>query len=229
MRDLWSGLLLARSLMSVVIADEQPNPYEMTWANRPYGPDGPWQAVNVGVGTPEQNIALYPGGIWGSYILTTYVCDNTSLSSTCYAEQAGLFDPDVSTTFNNKSISLSASGAITVGINAVPLYGFAKNAWDDIDIGGFVVQDVTIMSVTDIYQTYPGGQSYPVEVGILSLGAPRYNATFSENGGLPPLNTTFINSYLYTNGGGKAIPSYSYGMHIGSAALNIPGSLFLGG
>ncbi|KKA16133.1 Aspartic protease, partial [Rasamsonia emersonii CBS 393.64] len=61
------------------------------------------------------------------------------------------------------------------------------------------------------------------------LGAPRYNTSYTENDGRPPLNTTFINSYLYTNGGGKAIPSYSYGLHIGSAALNIPGSLFLGG
>jgi hypothetical protein len=219
------GLLLASSL---VHADEAATPFEMTWSTESYGPDGPWQAVKIGVGTPPQNIALYPGGTWGSSILTKYICQGPAVSSSCYATQAGLFNPDDSGSFDNTSISLSSKGDITNGIDAVPQYGFEKNALDDVNIGGFTVPDVTIMSVTEISQTYPGGQSYPVEMGVLSLGAPRYNTSYTENSG-PPLNTTFINSYLYTNGGGKAIPSYSFGMHIGSAAQNIPGSLFLGG
>lgn len=229
MRGLWSGLLLASSLLSAVSADETATPFLMNWAGRSYGPDGPWQAVNVSIGTPKQPVSLYPGGIWGSHILTPYICQNKSLSPTCYAQQAGLFNPDNSSTFNNHSIALYETGQITTGIHAIPEYGFMKNSMDNMDIGGVIIPNVTILTVMNISQTYPGGRSYPVEVGILSLGAPRYNTSYTESDGRPPLNTTFINSYLYTNGGGKAIPSYSYGLHIGSAALNIPGSLLLGG
>lgn len=77
--------------------------------------------------------------------------------------------------------------------------------------------------VDQIYQTYPDGTNYPVEVGILSLGAPVETHVWE------PDVLMFIPSYLYTAGGIKQTPSYSYGMHIGSASLNIPGSLLLGG
>ncbi|KKA16132.1 Aspartic protease [Rasamsonia emersonii CBS 393.64] len=117
---------------------------------------------------PEQPVSLYPGGIWGSHILTTYICQNKSLSPTCYGQQAGLFNPDKFSKFNNHSIALYESGEITTGVHAIPQYGFMKNAMDNMDIGGVIIPNVTIMTVTNTSQTYPRGQSYPVEVGILS-------------------------------------------------------------
>jgi hypothetical protein len=38
------------------------------------GPDGPWHAVTVQVGTPSQSIYLFPGGFWQSNFLSSTIC-----------------------------------------------------------------------------------------------------------------------------------------------------------
>ncbi|KAL4860802.1 aspartic peptidase domain-containing protein [Aspergillus spectabilis] len=206
-------------------------PWSMIWSSESYGPDGPWNAVQVSIGSsPGQTIALYPGSAWESKILLSYACDNTSLSSVCYAEKAGVFDPEESTTWENESISLAPAGdgweSYTPGsTDAVPIEVIAKRALDSIDIGGTVIPEVDLVGISQAYQTYPGGQEYPLQVGLLSLGAPHINQTFSQNG-LPAINGTFITSWLWEE---STIASYSYGLHIGSASLSIPGSLLLGG
>jgi hypothetical protein len=96
---------------------------------------------------------------------------------------------------------------------------------DTIRFNGFTTPSVDIVGIDQGYQTYPGGQNYPLTVGILSLSAPDLNQSFSELSG-PSINATFIPSYAYTSG---MTSSFSYGMHIGSAALGISGSLYLGG
>ena len=212
-------------------------PRQMDWSNRTFGPDGPWQAVTVVMGSnssdlvvPSSEVALYPGGSWESKILLSSLCDNKTLSSTCYAEQGGLFDSDISATLDNTSIQLPPYGTwgdLDWGYaNAIPVYAKARRATDWVTIQGTPVPEVDLITISAGWQTYPGGQAYPLEVGILSLGCPEINQTF---GASIKINTTFINSYLYDQGGVNAIPSYSYGMHIGSASLGIPGSLHLGG
>lgn len=112
----------------------------------------------------------------------------------------------------------------------MPLYAKAMQLADSIDIGdGTVIPGVSIVLLNQSYQVYPDGSVYPVEVGTLSLGAQNMNQSFTLFGDEPAINTTFIPSWLYTSGGPKRIPSYSYGMHIGSAPLKIPGSVVLGG
>ncbi|GFF54523.1 hypothetical protein IFM46972_10043 [Aspergillus udagawae] len=189
------GLLLCSS--SVCYAATELNPRTLTWSDKSFGPDGPWQAITLKIGTPPQNVALYPGGAWGSAILL----------------KSGEF---------GKLEDFGKSAA-------VPKWGFEKMAFDYVNINGFSVPNVSIKAISNIYQTYPGGQNYPVEVGILSLGAESLNQTFGYGTNTPAVNVTFVNSYLYTSAGTSGIPSYSYGMHIGSAALGIPGSLLLGG
>ncbi|CAI7606626.1 unnamed protein product [Penicillium bialowiezense] len=189
----------------------------MTWSTKSFGPDGPWQAVNVIVGSnssdltqPTSEVALYPGGSW--------------------EKQAGLFDSDNSVTLDDTSIQLPPYGTwddLEWGYtNAVPVYAKARRATDWINIQGTPVPEVDMILIRAGWQTYPSGQAYPLEVGTLSLGSPEINQTF---GNMIKINTTFINSYLYDQGGVNTIPSYSYGMHIGSASLGIPGSLHLGG
>ncbi|KAJ5353756.1 hypothetical protein N7541_006320 [Penicillium brevicompactum] len=209
----------------------------MTWSTKSFGSDGPWQAVNVIVGSnssdlmqPTSEVALYPGGSWESKILLSSLCDNQILSPICYAEQAGLFNSDKSMTLDNTSIQLPPYGTwddLEWGYtNAVPVYARARRATDWINIQGTPIPEVDLILIRSGWQTYPNGQAYPLEVGTLSLGSPELNQTF---GSTIKINTTFINSYLYDQGGVNAIPSYSYGMHIGSASLGIPGSLHLGG
>ncbi|GKZ46309.1 hypothetical protein AbraIFM66951_009238 [Aspergillus brasiliensis] len=110
--------------------------------------------------------------------------------------------------------------------DAVPVHAKARRATDYITISGAPVPDVDLIIISAGWQTYPGGQEYPLEVGILSLGSPAINQTF---GAVIKINTTFVTSYFYEQEGSLNIPSYSYGMHIGSASLGIPGSLLLGG
>ena len=212
-------------------------PREMTWSNKSFGPDGPWQAVNVIVGSnssdlmqPTSAVALYPGGSWESKILLSTLCDNTTLSPICYADKAGLFDSDKSVTLDNNSIQLPPYGSwddLDWGYTkAVPVYARARRATDWINIQGTPIPEVDLILIRAGWQTYPNGRAYPLEVGTLSLGSPELNQTF---GASIKINTTFINSYLYDQGGVHSIPSYSYGMHIGSASLGIPGSLHMGG
>ncbi|KAJ5452896.1 Peptidase aspartic [Penicillium cf. griseofulvum] len=86
---------------------------------------------------------------------------------------------------------------------------------------GIDIPSSNLIAVEQGYQTYPGGQSYPLEVGSLALGAQDMNQTFGDIGG------TIAPGWLWN--GSKKIESYSYGMHIGSSSLGIPGSLMLGG
>ncbi|KAL2842494.1 aspartic peptidase domain-containing protein [Aspergillus pseudodeflectus] len=206
-------------------------PYTMTWSSEDYGPDGPWNAVQVSIGSPGQTVALYPGSIWESKIILSYLCDNTSLSSVCYADKAGVFNTERSRTWENESIQLAPDGSgwqsYTPGhTNAVPTEVIARRALDSIDIGGTVIPEVDLVGISQAYQTYPGGQEYPLQVGLLSLGAPNINHTFDRGNDTPSINGTFITSWLWEK---STIASYSYGLHIGSASLGIPGSLLLGG
>lgn len=200
-------------------------------------PDGPWQAVTVSMGSnytelvvPTSEVALYPGGSWESKILLSSICDNKTLSPVCYGSRAGLFDSDFSVTLDNYSIELppyGTRGGVAWGYaDAVPVYAKARRGTDWMTIGGTPVPDIDLITISAGWQTYPGGQAYPLEVGILSLGSPDINQTF---GASIKINTTFITSYLYYQERSTSISSYSYGMHIGSASLGIPGSLHLGG
>lgn len=74
------------------------NPYVMSWSSQAYGPDGPWQAVSVDVGSNKQTVDLYPGANYASTILMSTLCTNKTLSSTCYAAEAGTFNQNTSTT-----------------------------------------------------------------------------------------------------------------------------------
>lgn len=162
-------------------------------------------------------------------------CDNSSISPICYGKESGLFNADQSSTVLT-GISFApygtygSFGLVNRATGAVPEYAITEQLGGRVDIGGAtVIPDVSIALMNQSYRVYPGGSVYPVEVGTLSLGAPNLNRTFTTGDGVPAINLTFVNSYLYTSGGPRKIPSYSYGMHIGSVPLNIPGSLMLGG
>ncbi|CAG8893181.1 unnamed protein product [Penicillium egyptiacum] len=195
--------------------------FPLTWSDKSFGPDGPWQAVSVGIGSPSQTVALYPGGRWTSTILLSTICDNqTSWSSStkCYADDAGVYN-------RNESPSAGDDAANTAGQwSDASLSGWAAQNvfYDNFDIGlGSTVPNVSMTGLSDAYQTYPNGRNYPIEVGILSMGAPALTHIWGYT-------MTFIASYMYTTAS-RRTPSYSYGIHIGSAKLGIPGSAWLGG
>ncbi|KAJ5908060.1 hypothetical protein N7495_000742 [Penicillium taxi] len=195
------------------------SPWIMAWSDDKFGPDGPWQAVSVGVGTPAQTIALYPGGRWSSGILLTTICDNQTTSSTCYAKKAGLFDQTESSTGGNVTQPTSWASYSSASVDGEV---WKNTFYDQVTLAGATtIPNVSMVGIHYAYQTYPNGRSYPIEVGTLSLGAPALNHVWE-------VYMTFITSYMWTTAS-RRIPSYSYGLHIGSVALGIPGSLLLGG
>lgn len=46
---------------------------------------------------------------------------------------------------------------------------------------GITIPHVSLIGISQGYQTYPGGQNLPLEVGVLSLGANALNQTFTMN------------------------------------------------
>ncbi|KAI9928465.1 hypothetical protein ASPWEDRAFT_38679 [Aspergillus wentii DTO 134E9] len=210
-----SALLGLLALVGSV--DAATRPYTVTWSETSHGPDGPWQAITVKVGSKNQAIDLYPGDKWDSSIFLDQICDNKTLSEICYAERAGTFNMNASTTETHQS----ESPWMDQTWNVPGQRRFSALA-DRIDFGR-KVDNVSISALYDTYQTYPNGRAYPVSVGTLSLGAPqRYHTTNGKQ-------MNMITAGLYFAGGGQSIPSYSYGMHIGSVNAKIDGSLVLGG
>lgn len=97
----------------------------------------------------------------------------------------------------------------------------------------FYLDTVPVFLSLNASSAYPGGSaySYTPDVGLLDLTAPRgavVNTTSWQNSNG---TTEYANSTLYETNVIGAIPSISFGLHIGSALTNasIPGSLILGG
>lgn len=82
----------------------------MTWLEQRLGPDGPWQGVTVDIGYLQRPVTLYLGGSWESIIILPSLCENTTISSVCYADEAGLYNPESSPTWDNTSIALAPDG-----------------------------------------------------------------------------------------------------------------------
>lgn len=204
----------------------------MSWSASTFGPDGPWQAVEVSVGSPQQKIALYPGGVFQSHLLTLDVCKNTTISPICYATAAGVYDPGTSVTALDKLISFPASVDFTEG--ALILEGAAGiSSVDQIDIGqGVIVPNVTLDLHNDIATIYPDGTAYPIEVGTFALGfTGTVNQSFTAAKGGPSINATLIPGFLNTDNTpvNERTASNSFGLHIGSVSPQVPGSLYFGG
>lgn len=210
-------------LLLVLPIIEAASPFStFKWSDRTYGPDGPWYAVTVELGSKRQPIDLYPGDRWASTILLDNACDNKTISDVCYAERAGMFNSNRSTSnapgFENLWVT-SENFDTNKGTKLHRVMG------DSVVIGATEpTRNISFDAVSEAYTTYPNGKNYPVFVGTLALGAPRrYHI-------VEGWRFNMVAAYLYHLTAGEAqLPSYSYGMHIGSVALDIPPSLILGG
>ena len=191
------------------------------------GPDGPWHAVTVGVGSPVQTLDLYPGGTFGSQILTNLICMNSSVE---LRGSGGLYNAATSITSGANTgieIEFAQQSGNTIGssfTNGALLLELGNSSYtqDTLSISIQFVNDFDIYTYSYFQIIYADGIHYPIQVGMLSLGTDGadYIQTFSD------INSTLIPNNLYQNG---FIPSSSYGFHYGSAASNLGLSLWLGG
>ncbi|KAI9886323.1 MAG: hypothetical protein M1823_001881 [Watsoniomyces obsoletus] len=219
-----------------------PVPYPMQWnTTHVFGPDGPWQAIPIRVGWPEQLVNLYPGSSWASTLLGISVCGKRP---SCVARQAGLYDLNKS---NNASTQGTANHAI--GGDAESFTGPLNPDWrpkDPLQLQGNgtlmtdrirfeipnVAAEISNFSMVVAHTaniTLPDRSMMPLGVGFLSLGGRDIMQSFrSDNAAGPHYVANLLPGWLAING---HTPSNSWGLHIGSAvpAANMSGSLVFGG
>lgn len=87
--------------ISCALAQNAPSPYLLKTSDKLYGPDGPWQAVQVQIGSNLTAVDLYPGGDWGSRIFSSEMCSG----STAECGAGGLFDQSSSTTLDESALA----------------------------------------------------------------------------------------------------------------------------
>ena len=220
-----SLLLLDHSQPS--FAQGLPAPRQMPTSNRVYGPDGPWQAISIQLGLPAQNLDLYPGGIYQSKIFTDQLCKDTQ---TLPCGSGGLYSPESSETFDDHSIDYGqeSSGISSLWTDGAMLFSYSnsKNILEQLQIAGTTVAKFSLTMYPQVTVVYPDGD-YPLQVGELALG-PTTNQSVGYPNGSPSLNASLVPGNLKSQ---NAIPSNSFGLHIGIAAevLRLSLSLWLGG
>jgi len=111
------------------------------------------------------------------------------------------------------------------------LHGDEQYTLDQLTLPGFdqivppfLIPNLSTIAVTRGFRTLPNGTQYSAAVGNLALGAEVSNQSWVVGNTL--VNGSLLTNYLFDHG---VVPSSSYGLHIGSAALRIPGSLYVGG
>ncbi|ESZ94159.1 hypothetical protein SBOR_5437 [Sclerotinia borealis F-4128] len=216
------SLMMTSLFISLALAET--NAISLQWSNTSYGLDGPWQAVSISIGTPSQNIDLLPGGSWSSNILSTSVCSNFS---DCPSLNAGLFNSLSSSSYTQiNSTGIISNTTFASQAGALPiLSGTANIGLDTLIVSNetdsYSIENFELLVIENANQTLSNGTTYTPQIGTLALGSPDLTQTFSSN-----LTGQFLSSGLYSKG---KIPSNSFGLHIGSASIGIPGSLVLGG
>ncbi|TIA83216.1 hypothetical protein D6C76_02137 [Aureobasidium pullulans] len=215
------------------------------WSETKHGPDGPWNALSVQVGgmknsTPiklqQVQVDLYPGSQWSSFIPRNVSCETAG--STC--GQGTTWSP---------SFDSGTEAVTTVSVSFSPY--FVYNNTNTNFEGEVVAQAITLGGKT-VYQadlvsfgpegsgygysssiTYPNGVKTLPSLGLLALNAGPNQKDMDQQFAKSDTNSTYGSAsvwipagYLYNQ---SIIPSYSYGLQMGSAALGYPGSLYLGG
>lgn len=197
------------------------------WSSKHYGPDGPWQAVQITVGgtSPEillinedhKQLDLLPGGEWNSKIISSKACEAFK-DGTC--GKGGTWDPKAPPTvavtegWQDEAARVNSSGQGII-LQATTVSSFSQ--WNTSLV---IIEDITI--------TNPDGTTRGPELGSLALGGPEQSqkfATDSTRSTEPMLGFSFAGGAFNES----KTSSFSYGLHIGSAFHNYVGSLTFGG
>ena len=184
-----------------------------------FGPDGPWQGVSISVqyalpGEKVQHVTLLPttsheinyGAAW---IPNTLACDKNP-DKECGSGGLMTIPPN----------GPAGTSGYTYFISDGPggwVFNITASIWAQANLvlaPGLEMDKAWIGSINHSYVRYPSGLSTGLELGYFMLGGYGSN----ERNSAP--------RYAYQN---SFVKSNSFGMHIGAAALDYPGSLILGG
>ncbi|KAH7083998.1 hypothetical protein FB567DRAFT_530399 [Paraphoma chrysanthemicola] len=223
------GLFFSTLIQSILAA----KPFVVPWSTTKFGPDGPWQAVSIIVGGNDSSmyisaqktaqVAVYPGGEFQSLTYTSAAC---SLYPNSFCGAGGTWNPDPYQAMQ-QYIAFSPSFVDnTTGLKTMNARSLALG----LTINERTVWNATLASASSGNITYANGVVGGVPLGNLALGAssgaPEQFFTQSNIEVGRGINASIFAGRLYRDGD---ISSYSYGLHIGSAAFDYPGSLVFGG
>ena len=210
--------------MAAKLVATAPTPVALEWnltdstrGLQGYGPDGPWPAILVSVGTTTNTsngprttgtkAALYPDFSDQSTILT--------------AAAGGIYDPQNSSSWIFKGSSANTGGFGFVGnLSNDGMNGMETLQLIDIDNNVFTVPNVSISALSNSSYTSPANTSYATTMGTLALG-PGLQPSSGNGNSVNP-----VAKYLQDN---KTIPSNTWSLHMGSISLGQSSSLILGG
>ncbi|KAI1098873.1 hypothetical protein F4804DRAFT_103467 [Jackrogersella minutella] len=211
-------------------------PKAARWSNKTLGPDGPWNAVSVTLGS-GQNVTAYAGKMWESFFPGEGYCANvTTAGQTCYAQEAGAIYNESAGTGHEPYIAIVPGNSFTTNMATNKGNGtrFADTLYlgtDTTEWAGDRVDDFDMVIMGDTQLQYPNGYKSQVFAGCLSFGgAPAaINQSFQVKAGSSAgaVNVSLLAGTLFEE---SAIDSQTFGMHIGSVApQQVPGSLWFGG
>ena len=229
---------MARVSFSVIIflalfdsSSQQAYPLQVRQSKMNYGPDGPWHAVTVELGSPGQAIDLLPGGTFRSQIVTNYACCGS----------ANMFYPDQSSSLKEGDMDIllgriSYDGSTPIGsgwTNGALMYAStnASAVTDTLVLSNgpstsnATVNDFDIYMWSNVQVVRSDGFLYPLQIGQLALGNAGSNQTFTRPGS-PSINASLVPNDLKDQ---NIIDSSSFGLHYGSAPLGLDLSLWFGG
>lgn len=174
------------------------------------GPDGPWQALVIDVGDVgnASQVALYPIFSYGSSVVTK--------------SAGGKYDPSESRTANLTGYDGLSDAWRGDSFLAEEVNGTNYNDFFGLNILDTVVPvNTTFKAVESLSVKLPNGSAYTNKIGNFGLAAAD-TATFpADNVGAPGV--------LDQLKADTQISSRSWSLQMGSAALNLAGSLILGG
>lgn len=211
-------------LLWVARVSASSQPYQLAASTESFGPDGPWQAVQVGLGNPPQVLNLYPAGAYQSSIYSKEICDHFP-NAVCGT--GGLFNASNSSTYDNKSMALyypygMPPSKARSGLDTLTLLPAAGNSEQKIEVPNFGVA----LQFSDNQSWVDDSGNFPPQVGRLSLGYFPVQTFGKSDLVSPDVNISIIPGILQQSG---LINSTSFGLHVGSGALKLPLSLWLGG
>lgn len=205
-------------------------------SSRYYGQDGPWGAVTVNYGGyPSssysdsvlwESLDLFPAGEWTSFVISPESCnDNTTelcgIGGTSDSSYLNQTVDDQTIYWRPENHDRANSGIHWTG----EIFSQTMNVGKSADRNGYTIYNTSTAIVDSLNLTTPGNKNTTaIEVGFLALGAPQQFQTFSNDD--YPIMAWNLPGYLYNQ---SMIPSFTYTLHMGSAAFQYPVSLVFGG
>ncbi|KAH0265014.1 hypothetical protein KCU91_g11688, partial [Aureobasidium melanogenum] len=198
----------------------------VNWSSTIYGPDGPWNAITVKVGGNQNSSNIAAEQVSVDLLIGSYYASYIPSSSACrpYGPQCGTggeWDPDASVPSSSPPNIWDAPSAINITGTVYPAAVTIGSAEKQQ-----TVYNVDLATIDAFSVDYPNQKTAAPELGFFALNSGNDQAAQAVNYNKDGPDPWIVAGALYNQ---SIIPSYSYGLQIGSAALDYGGSLILGG